>query len=120
MIVSTIELIVFMVLSRRVKSLNDLKVLKRLAFKPLKHGKVPVEDFLFDAFIHLGGGLIALKTASIHLSDLGQKVESGFSLYNNIPPNSPPLCAPPLNTPLSPGTDRALQAVSEQADQDRP
>ena len=70
-----------MVFPRPVQGHDVFGALKRLGFRLLRPRKVLVEDLLFCAFVRLEGGLIALKTANIYLSNPGQKSESGFGLY---------------------------------------
>ena len=66
MMASVIVSIAFMVLPRPVRGLGSLEVLKKLKFRRLKPGKIPVKHFLLRAFVRLGRGLMALKTANIH------------------------------------------------------
>ena len=72
-----------MIFLRPIQGLSVLEVLKRLESGFLRCGKVPVEDFLFGAFVCLKRELMAPRIASIYLLDPGQKVESGFGLYGN-------------------------------------
>ena len=90
----------------------------RFTILHLRFGRVPVENLFFGAFVCLGRGLIAPKTAIIYFSDLRRKIEGGFSLYsdgffNNLLPSV-------FSTAilLGLGIDEKLQTVAEQADQD--
>ena len=72
-----------MVLLSLIKGFGVLGALRRLEIRLLRPGKVLIEDFLLDAFVRLRGRLMASKTVNIPFFDSGQKVESGFSLYND-------------------------------------
>ena len=74
---------VLMVLSRLVQGLDFLGAMRRLGSGLLRPGRVLVRNFLFGVFIYFEGGLMAPRTASIHFSDAGQKVESGFGLFSD-------------------------------------
>ena len=60
MIASFIALIIFIVFSRLVGGRGVFGALKRLESRLLRSGKIPIENFFFDMFIYLRGGLMAL------------------------------------------------------------
>ena len=62
---------------------------------------------------------MASKTASIHFSNLKQKVENGFSLCGDGFFNSLLLSVFSTTILLGLGIDKMAKAITEQADQDR-
>ena len=72
-----------MIFMRLVIGLDVFETLKILESKLLRLGKIPVKNFFLAVFVDLRGELMALGIASIHLSNLGQKVENAFGLAGN-------------------------------------
>ena len=79
----SIAFIISVVFSRPIWGLGILRALRTLKSKLLRPGRVPVENLLFVAFVRLGGGLIAPKTANIYFSNPRRKVKGGFGLRGN-------------------------------------
>ena len=102
-----------MVFSRPVQGLSVLEALRKLGFKFLRLKRVPVKNFFLSVFVFFGGGLMAPKTANIHFSDPGQKIEDGFSLYDNSFFNILLLSIFSIVILLGLGTDRRPQAVAK-------
>ena len=72
-----------MFLSKPVRGLGIHGALKTLGFRLLKLGKILVKDLFLDTFVCLERGLMTLWIANIHLSDLGQNIESDFGLHGD-------------------------------------
>ena len=102
-----------MVFLRPVRGLGILEVLRRLRSRLLRLKKVLIKDLLFGAFVRFGRGLMALRTTSIHFSDLRQKVEDSFSLCNDSFLNGLLSDIFSIAILLGLGTDKRPQAVAE-------
>ena len=110
---SSITPIIFMIFPRLVRGMGVLGVLRRLGSRFLRFKRVLVGNLFFDAFVHLKGGLMASRTASIHFSDPERKVEGGFGLRGNGFFNGLLLGVFSIAILLGLGTDRWPEAVAE-------
>ena len=72
-----------MISSKSLGGLAFLKTVRRHVFRLPRFREILVKKLLLDAFVYLRGGLMALKTISIHFLELERKDKSRFGLDGN-------------------------------------